>query len=87
MLRGLVSSDILATISPRTTNQSMAKAELKTSWATELCQDGVSDRTRDGLALEQLAFNISEGGWLVDEEGKLTNPIHIVEMDDGTLCL
>lgn len=86
VLRGLVSSDILATISPRKPLIPIngKKQSVRPAGPLNFCQDGVSDRTRDGLALEQLAFDISDRGWLVDEEGKLTDPIHVVEMNDGS---
>ena len=88
MLSGLRNSDILAMVSPRkplrvVTGNDASKVNRGEAKPLHFCQDGVSATTRDGLTLEELALDIRDHGWLVDREGKLTDPINIVKMNDG----
>ncbi len=89
VLSGLRNSDILAMVSPRkplrvVTGNDASKVNRGEAKPLHFCQDGVSAITRDGLTLEELALDIRNHGWLVDREGKLTDPIHVVEMNDGS---
>ena len=89
VLSGLRNSDTLAMISPRkplrvATGSDASKETRGPAKLLHFCQDGVSAVTHDGFTLEQLARDIRDHGWLVDRKGKLTDPINIVEMNDGS---
>lgn len=87
VLSNLTNSDVLATISPRkplrVVAQDGTKQSKRVAKPLHFCQDGVSSVTRDGKSLVDLALDISEHGWLVDHDGKLTDPINVVEMKKG----
>ena len=55
----------------------------KASRRLGFCQDGVSNTTREGIPLSDLANTLSQHGWLRGPDNKLKQPIDVVEFDDG----
>jgi len=75
----LVSPEKARRESTTPTSSSSSKASRRLSF----CQDGVSNTTREGVPLRDLANTLSQHGWLRSPDNKLKQPIDVVEFDDG----
>lgn len=75
----LVSPEKARRESPPITPRASSKASRRLSF----CQDGVSNATREGVSLSNLANTLSQHGWLRSPDNKLKQPIDVVEFDDG----